>query len=65
VHVDVTLVLLIVEKSGATSTLAIIQGIKAKDAQLKAILPAALVVAPIGDQSVFVTGRSVAWSAKA
>src|SRR6202011_1871347 len=41
---------------GATSTLAIIQGIKAKMAQIKASLPAALVVAPIGDQSVFVTG---------
>ena len=49
-------VLLTVEKSGATSTLAIIQGIKAKMAQLKASLPAALDVAPIGDQSVFVTG---------
>ena len=57
VHVDGgRSVLLTVEKSGATSTLAIIQGIKAKMAQLKAILPAALVVAPIGDQSVFVTG---------
>ncbi len=33
-----------------------VDGIKAKMAQLKAILPAALVVAPIGDQSVFVTG---------
>src|SRR5438105_278225 len=57
VHVDGgRSVLLIVEKSGATSTLAIIQGIKAKMAQLKAVLPAALDVAPIGDQSVFVTG---------
>jgi multidrug efflux pump subunit AcrB len=57
VHVDGgRSVLLTVEKSGATSTLAIIQGIKAKVAQLKAILPSALVVAPIGDQSVFVTG---------
>src|SRR5258707_5855527 len=57
VHVDGgRSVLLTVEKSGSTSTLAIIQGIKAKMAQLKAILPAALVVAPIGDQSVFVTG---------
>jgi multidrug efflux pump subunit AcrB len=57
VHVDGgRSVLLTVEKSGATSTLAIIQGIKARMAQLKAILPAALVVAPIGDQSVFVTG---------
>src|ERR1700686_118224 len=57
VHVDGgRSVLLTVEKSGATSTLAIIQGIKAKMAQLKAILPAALVVAPVGDQSVFVTG---------
>jgi multidrug efflux pump subunit AcrB len=57
VHVDgARSVLLTVEKSGATSTLAIIQGIKAQMAQLKAILPTALVVAPIGDQSVFVTG---------
>jgi multidrug efflux pump subunit AcrB len=57
VHVDGgRSVLLTVEKSGATSTLAIIQGIKAKMAQLKGMLPAALVVAPIGDQSVFVTG---------
>jgi multidrug efflux pump subunit AcrB len=57
VHVDGgRSVLLTVEKSGATSTLAIIQGIKAKMGELKAILPAALNVAPIGDQSVFVTG---------
>ena len=49
-------VLLTVEKSGATSTLAIIQGVKAKMAQIKASLPAALDVAEIGDQSVFVTG---------
>jgi multidrug efflux pump subunit AcrB len=57
VHVDGgRSVLLTVEKSGATSTLAIIQGIKAKMAQLKATLPAALTVAPIGDQSIFVTG---------
>jgi len=49
-------VLLTVEKNGSTSTLAIIQGIKAKMAQLKAALPAALVVSPIGDQSIFVTG---------
>jgi multidrug efflux pump subunit AcrB len=49
-------VLLTVEKNGSTSTLAIIQGIKAKMAQLKATLPAALVVSPIGDQSIFVTG---------
>jgi multidrug efflux pump subunit AcrB len=56
VHVDGgRSVLLIVEKSGATSTLAIIKGIKARMAQLKSMLPAALVVAPIGDQSVFVT----------
>ena len=57
VHVDGgRSVLLTVEKSGAASTLAIIQGIKARMAQLRASLPAALVVAPIGDQSVFVTG---------
>jgi len=57
VHVDgARSVLLTVEKSGAASTLAIIQGIKAKMAQMKALLPDALVAAPIGDQSVFVTG---------
>src|SRR5437016_1131826 len=56
VHVDGgRSVLLTVEKSGSASTLAIIQGIKAKMAQLKPSLPAALVVSPIGDQSVFVT----------
>jgi multidrug efflux pump subunit AcrB len=49
-------VLLTVEKSGSASTLAIIQGIKAKMAQLKGSLPAALTVSPIGDQSIFVTG---------
>jgi multidrug efflux pump subunit AcrB len=57
VHVDGgRSVLLVVQKSGAASTLAIIQGIKAKMAQLKASLPAALAVNPIGDQSIFVTG---------
>jgi multidrug efflux pump subunit AcrB len=57
VHVDGgRSVLLTVEKSGSASTLAIIQGIKAKMATLKASLPAALAVNPIGDQSVFVTG---------
>src|SRR3981189_1999978 len=57
VHVDRgRSVLLTVEKSGAASTLAIIQGIKAKMAMLKASLPAALVVSAVGDQSVFVTG---------
>src|SRR5712671_5978155 len=48
-------VLLTVEKSGSASTLAIIPGIKAKMAQLKASLPEALTVSPIGDQSLFVT----------
>src|SRR6266702_6521742 len=57
VHVDGgRSVLLTVEKSGSASTLAIIQGIKAKMATLKAALPAALSVNAIGDQSVFVTG---------
>lgn len=56
VHVDgARSVLLTVEKTGSASTLAIIQGIKAKMAELKAGLPAALVATPIGDQSVFVT----------
>ena len=57
VHVDgARSVLLTVEKSGGASTLAIIQGIKAKMAQIKASLPDALVATPIGDQGVFVTG---------
>jgi multidrug efflux pump subunit AcrB len=57
VHVDGgRSVLLTVEKSGSASTLAIIQGIKAKMAMLKASLPAALAVNAIGDQSVFVRG---------
>jgi multidrug efflux pump subunit AcrB len=57
VHVDGgRSVLLVVQKSGSASTLAIIQGIKAKMATLKASLPAALSVNAIGDQSVFVTG---------
>jgi multidrug efflux pump subunit AcrB len=57
VHVDGgRSVLLSVEKSGAASTLAIIQGIKTKIALLKDSLPAALTVRPIGDQSVFVAG---------
>src|SRR3984893_17504173 len=57
VHVDGgRSVLLVVQKSGSASTLAIIQGIKATMATLKASLPAALTVDAIGDQSVFVTG---------
>jgi multidrug efflux pump subunit AcrB len=57
VHVDgARSVLLTVEKSGGASTLAIIQGIKAKMAQIKASLPDALIATPIGDQGVFVTG---------
>src|ERR1700730_547214 len=57
VHVDGgRSVLLTVEKSGSASTLAIIRGVKAKMAQIKEGLPAALTVSPIGDQSVFVTG---------
>jgi multidrug efflux pump subunit AcrB len=56
VHVDgARSVLLTVEKSGANSTLAIIDGIKEKLAEIKAGLPDSLVVRPIGDQSVFVT----------
>jgi multidrug efflux pump subunit AcrB len=49
-------VLLTVEKGGPISTLAIIRGIKAKVAQLEATLPPTLVVSPIGDQSIFVSG---------
>jgi multidrug efflux pump subunit AcrB len=48
-------VLLSVIKSGATSTLAIIAGIKALLPSIKTTLPAGLNLAAVGDQSVFVT----------
>lgn len=55
VHVDGgRSVLMSVLKNGATSTLAIVDGIRAKLEELKAGLPAALKVVPINDQSVFV-----------
>jgi CzcA family heavy metal efflux pump len=55
VHVDGTRsVLLTVFKNGATSTLAIIQGIRDLLPQITATLPASLKVTPIGDQSLFV-----------
>jgi len=47
-------VLMTVLKSGATSTLAIIQGIKDKLPSVLAGLPANLRIATVGDQSVFV-----------
>ncbi|XHS77506.1 efflux RND transporter permease subunit [Burkholderiaceae bacterium UC74_6] len=55
VHVDGgRSVLLSVLKNGATSTLAIVDGIRAKVEDLKSSLPEALKVLPINDQSVFV-----------
>ena len=47
-------VLLSILKNGAVSTLAIIQGIKDKIAEIKPGLPDALTIALLGDQSVFV-----------
>ena len=47
-------VLMSVLKNGSASTLAIVAGIKRKLAQAAGTLPAALRVAPIGDQSIFV-----------
>src|ERR1700744_1730394 len=47
-------VLMVVLKNGTVSTLAIIDGIKQKLAEIKDILPANLKIAPIGDQSVFI-----------
>ena len=47
--------LLQIEKSGSASTLTIIAQAKAKLAQLRATLPAALQVQQLGDQSVFVS----------
>ena len=55
VHVDgKRSVLLSVLKNGTTSTLAIVDGVRAKLAEIKASLPAALQVTPINDQSIFV-----------
>ena len=55
VHVDgARSVLMSVLKNGATSTLAIVAGVKAKLAEIKPSLPDNLKVAPINDQSLFV-----------
>ena len=55
VHVDGNRsVLMSVLKNGATSTLAIVDGIRAKLVAIKPQLPDALTVTPINDQSVFV-----------
>jgi multidrug efflux pump subunit AcrB len=60
VHVDDTRsVLIYVLKNGAVSTLDIIAGIKQKLLDIKASLPDALKISPIGDQSVFVRGALV------
>jgi multidrug efflux pump subunit AcrB len=57
VHVDGNRsVLMMVLKSGATSTLDIIAGIKQKVIDVKSAMPDALKVAFIGDQSIFVRG---------
>ncbi len=48
-------VLMQVLKNGSVSTLAIIDGIKQKVAQLKEIVPANLNISLIGDQSIFVS----------
>ena len=49
-------VLMSVLKSGAISTLSIISGIKDKLAEIKPQLPENLEIAPVGDQSMFVSG---------
>jgi len=55
VHVDgARSVLMSVLKNGATSTLDIVSGIKAKLAEIKPTLPDNLKVSPINDQSLFV-----------
>lgn len=57
VHVDGSRsALLTVLKNGATSTLAIVQGIKDKLPGIQETLPASLKVLPVGDQSLFVRG---------
>ncbi|MCB5190582.1 efflux RND transporter permease subunit [Methylobacillus arboreus] len=56
VHVDgARSVLMSVLKNGATSTLAIVQGIKDKLVEIKPSLPDELEVRPINDQSIFVS----------
>ncbi|WP_343527082.1 efflux RND transporter permease subunit [Sphingomonas sp.] len=52
-------VLLTVLKNGATSTLAIVQGVKDKLPTIAATLPDTLKILPVGDQSVFVKGAVV------
>ncbi|MDO7843203.1 efflux RND transporter permease subunit [Sphingomonas immobilis] len=55
VHVDGSRsVLITVLKNGATSTLAIVQGIKDALPPIQATLPAALKIVPLADQSLFV-----------
>ncbi len=55
VHVDGNRsVLMTILKNGAISTLAIVDGIKAKLEEIKPGLPEALVATPINDQSIFV-----------
>ena len=57
VHVEGSRSVLIqILKNGSTSTLAIIQGIKQKLQDMRASLPDNLELAPIGDQSLFVSG---------
>ncbi|HEY0233236.1 MAG TPA: efflux RND transporter permease subunit, partial [Dokdonella sp.] len=55
VHVDgARSVLMSVLKNGATSTLDIVAGIKAKLAEIRPTLPEALTIKPVNDQSLFV-----------
>lgn len=55
VHVDgARSVVMSVLKNGTTSTLAIVDGVLAKLAQIRASFPAALKVEPLNDQSLFV-----------
>lgn len=55
VHVDGSRsVLMTILKNGATSTLAIVQGVKDALPKIQATLPPTLKVVPIGDQSLFV-----------
>jgi multidrug efflux pump subunit AcrB len=66
VHVDgARAVLSTMLKNGSASTLAIVDGVKARLPILKEILPEDFKITPMNDQSLFVKARSAGSSRKA